>query len=185
MFQILIEINNENKFKINLYDKLLYRFEKYCGGFICLQDSDFAKFKKQFDNFTLNNNYNFTSNDYSFSISFKISDKIFNISLYGNPYDYIVEFYGFALGNKFLKLFDYREYNLENRYSVNCYLNKNKTNVQIYKEITDDKNNLTYSNCNFDLIVFCMFLFVTIFTVLKAYNRNKNSNLNYFDYYQL
>ena len=182
---INIEINNENKFKINIYDKLLFRYDKYCNGLICMPSSDFEKFKKQFDNFTLNNNYNFTMNNYSFAISFKISDKIFNISLNGNPYDYIVKKYGFSLGTKFMYLFDYREYYLGNKYQVNFYLNKNITNVHIYKEIIDDKKNITNSKCNLDLIYFCIFLFVAIFTVLKTYNRNKNLNINYFDYYQV
>lgn len=182
--KINIEINNENRFKINLYDKLLFSYNKYCKGIICLQSSDFKKFQKEFNNFTLNNNYNFTKNNYPFSISFKISDKIFNISLNGNPYDYIVEDAIFSLGAEFLNLFDYREYNLESKSKVNFYLNKNKTNVHIYKEI-NDKNIISYSNCNFDLIYFCMFLFLTIFTVLKAYFRNKNLNVNYFDYYQM
>ena len=181
---INIEINNKNKFKLNLYDQLLFNYDKYksCTGLICLREQDFKKFKEQFNNFTDYYNYNFIKNNYTFSISFKISDKTFNIILNGNPYDYIVEDACFSLGEIFLNLFDYREYDLEDKSKVNFYLNKNKTNVYIYPAKLEDSN-IIYSNFNYDFIVFCIVIFLTILTVLKTYDTNQNLYIKFDDYY--
>ena len=75
---INIEINNKNKFKLNLYDQLLFNYDKYksCAGLICLRQQEFKKCKEQFNNFTKYYNYNFIKNNYTFQFRRKIFKSI-------------------------------------------------------------------------------------------------------------
>ena len=171
---ISIEINDKYKFKVDLYNKLLFSYDMKCPGIICIKSQDFKKFKEQYDNFLIENNIL----SKKATISFKISDKIVNFTTNESPYEYLVEGNIFSLGKKFLTLFDYREYNLENGF-VNFYMDKNKSNfVHIYNEKMVDTKTIKYNSCFYDYFIYFIFLFLTIFTFIKTYDRNKNLYIN-------
>lgn len=165
-----IQMNDGNKFKLKLYDKLSFYFNKFCEGLICLKSSQYNQFYEQFKNFSKFYNYNFTNKNYSFCISFKISDKIFNINLTNNnPFDYIKEHYEFSLGKLFLDLFDYREHFIDNK-KFNFYLNDNRTNINIYKYIETNNKKVLNSNYKIDYIIFSIFILM----IIISYNGNKD-----------
>lgn len=163
-------MNDGNKFKLKLYDKLSFYFNIFCEGLICLKSSQYNQFYEQFKNFSKFYNYNFTNKNYSFCISFKISDKIFNINLTNNnPFDYIKEHYEFSLGKLFLDLFDYREHFIDNK-KFNFYLNDNRTNINIYKYIETNNKKVLNSNYKIDYIIFSIFILM----IIISYNGNKD-----------
>ena len=43
-----IQMNDGNKFKLKLYDKLLFYFNEFCEGLICLKSSQYNQFYEQF-----------------------------------------------------------------------------------------------------------------------------------------
>ena len=66
-------------------------------------------------------------------------------------------------------------------------MNKNKTKVYIYPAKLEDPN-IIYYIFNYDFIVFCIVIFLTILTVLKTYDTNKNLYIKFDefdDYYDI
>ena len=171
-----IQMNDGNKFKLKLYDKLLFQFSERCEGLICLKSSEYNQIYEQFKNFSKFYNYDFLNKNYSFYISFKISDKIFNISLTNNyPLHYIREHDEFSLGQIFLDLFDYKEHIIDNK-KYNFYLNNNKTNINIYQYIEMNKEKVLNSYYKIDYIIFSIFILM----IILAYNKNKDMLNKYY-----
>ena len=171
------EMADGNNLHLKLYEKRPSTFElsEHIDTMICISKGYYDDFYKEYENYLKNNDFK------GFSLSFNIEDKIFKLSeMNGNPFNYISLCKEFVLGKKFLELFDYREYNLETK-KVNLYLDKNKKYI-LEKE---DKKELIYSNCNIDIILFIIFMSLTLITFAKSYAKNNSIEFYYHDKYYL
>lgn len=165
---IKFEFNDGNTLNIKLYkDLALFDLNEDIDSMICLSESYYNEFYKEYEQYTKHNEFK------HFSISFQIDDKRFILNeTKGNPFDYINICERFFLGKKFLGLFDYREYNLETK-EVHLYLNKNK------KYLVDDKIVLKSSLCP-HILLFSFFILLNLFTFVKIYRKNKGVEFYYY-----
>ena len=116
-------------------------------------------------------------------ISFKIGNKIFTLSkdfLFNKlnlEFNFInnYECDNFIFGFHFLKLFDFREFNLESE-EVNLYLDKNN-NLMIEEE---EKKEILISKLNIIII----FSFIILFMIIALIKKNhKKKKIEYYNYY--
>ena len=175
---ITFEMADGKKLNLKLNEKFesTFEFSEELDAMLCVSKNYYDDFYKEYENYLKNINYK------GFSLSFNIDDKIFNLSnLNGNSFDYITLCNRFILGKKFFELFDYREYNLETK-KVNLYLNENKKYIF---EKKDDKNKIINSNCKIDIILFCIFMSLTLITFAKSYTKNNGIEFYYNEKYIL
>jgi hypothetical protein len=167
------------KLNFKLSEKLISSFElsEDIDAMICVSDNYYNDFYKENEKYLKDKNFE------HFSLTFKIDDKIFSLSdMNGNTLDYITLCDRFILGKKFLELFDYREYNFETKI-VNFYLNKNKKYIVREKEET--KKEISTSNSKIEIILFSIFLGMTLVTFAKSYSKNKGIGFYYNEKYIL
>ena len=203
IINIKIEFNvknsNETKYIINNFDNDFVEFREDEYSLICLPENILYQFKNLFlynfeeciYNYKIFNSlgtYKIKRKDKNIfpNISFNIDSKIFNLNkenaFWYNYEDESLYFFinkspcdNIVFGLKFLELFNFREFNLENG-EINLYLDKKK-NYMVEK----GDRKIILNSCIFIIIILSFLLFS--FTLTKGKNYYKNKKLEYYNYY--
>ena len=190
--EIKIIFNDGNNFIINVKDEeSLFTINENFNYMFCLP----KKIYDIFENYIFSYNHNKKAfcglnklneeekNLFPNIISFKIGNKIFTLSkdfLFNKlnlEFNFInnYECDNFIFGFHFLKLFDFREFNLESE-EVNLYLDKNN-NLMIEEE---EKKEILISKLNIIIIFSFIILFIIIALIKKNHKKKK---IEYYNYY--
>ena len=180
--EINIKLNDLN---VSNNNRTIFQIREDKSGMIILPKKIYESFFKEYEDYLeLSKNKKYLKNNYF--LSFKIGDKLINIKYDGDIYKLISRSYtellmpekDFMLGNDFLELFDYREYNFIRKEFIG-YLKKDKNYTIEINEI--NKNIIIKSDVKFDFILLFVFIMLSIIAFVKNYHKYKN--IEYYNYY--